>query len=125
MPLRTARTPCATWRRQVDLVLVVGSRNSSNSCRLKEVARSRGVVAHLIEQAGEIDPAWLHGVQRVGVTAGASTPEALVVGVCERLVALGASALRTLPGAPERVHFRLPAGLEPAVRAETEVAAAH
>jgi 4-hydroxy-3-methylbut-2-en-1-yl diphosphate reductase len=111
--------------RQVELVLVVGSRNSSNSCRLKEVARSRGVMAHLIEQASEIDPAWLHGVQRVGVTAGASTPEALVVGVCERLVALGARSVNALPGEPERVHFRLPAGLEPAAQAETEVAAAH
>jgi 4-hydroxy-3-methylbut-2-en-1-yl diphosphate reductase len=111
--------------KQVDLVLVVGSRNSSNSCRLKEVARSRGVQAHLIEQAGEINPAWLHGVQRVGVTAGASTPEALVVGVCERLVALGARSVKALPGEPERVHFRLPAGLEPAARADVEVAAAH
>ena len=79
----------------------------------------------LIEQASEIDPAWLVGVQRVGVTAGASTPEALVVGVCDRLVALGATSVHTLPGAPERVHFRLPPGLEPAVQAEAEVAAAH
>jgi 4-hydroxy-3-methylbut-2-en-1-yl diphosphate reductase len=111
--------------RQVALVLVVGSRNSSNSCRLMEVARSRGVMAHLIEQASEIDPAWLQGVQRVGVTAGASTPEALVAGVCERLVALGARSVSALPGEPERVHFRLPAGLEPAARPEAEVAVAH
>ncbi len=100
--------------RTVDLVLVVGSRNSSNACRLQEVARQCGVPAALIGHAGEIDPAWLQGVQRVGVTAGASTPETLVEGVCERLATLGGRTLQTLPGEPERVHFRLPAGLAPA-----------
>ena len=99
--------------RRVDLLLVVGSRNSSNSCRLQEVAERCGVSARLIQQAAEIDPAWLIGVRRIGVTAGASTPEALVSGVCERLVALGADAVHQLEGEPERVHFRLPAGLEP------------
>ncbi len=94
--------------RQVDLLLVVGSRNSSNSCRLREVAQGCGVSSWLIEQADEIDPAWLRGVTRIGVTAGASTPESLVIGVCRRLAALGAGPARQMAGEPERVHFRLP-----------------
>jgi 4-hydroxy-3-methylbut-2-enyl diphosphate reductase len=99
--------------RQVDLLLVVGARNSSNSCRLQEVGAQCGVVAQLIQHASEIDPAWLQGVSRIGVTAGASTPEALVSGVCERLAALGATGVRQMPGEPEQVHFRLPPELEP------------
>jgi 4-hydroxy-3-methylbut-2-enyl diphosphate reductase len=94
--------------RQVDLVLVVGARNSSNSCRLREVAELQGVAAWLIEDATQIDPAWLPGVRSIGVTAGASTPEVLVQGVCERLRALGAGTVRQLPGKPEDVSFRLP-----------------
>ncbi|HSN70018.1 MAG TPA: 4-hydroxy-3-methylbut-2-enyl diphosphate reductase, partial [Steroidobacteraceae bacterium] len=76
----------------VDLVLVVGARNSSNSNRLKEVAVQLGVHGYLIEDAGEIDPRWLVGVARVGITAGASAPEYLVDGVLSRLAALGAKS---------------------------------
>ena len=94
---------------QVDLVLVVGARNSSNSRRLREVAAQRGVPAHLVQEAAEIDPAWLLRVARVGVSAGASTPEVLVQGVCERLSALGARSVRQIDGTPETVTFRLPA----------------
>ncbi len=92
----------------VQLVLVVGSRNSSNANRLREVAADQGVAARLIECAADIDAAWLRGVSRVGITAGASTPESLVREVCERLAQLGATSVRELPGRPETTRFRLP-----------------
>ena len=94
---------------QADLVLVVGARNSSNSRRLREVAAQRDRPAHLVQDADEIDPAWLEGVRRVGICAGASTPELLVQGVCARLRALGARAVLEIEGTPESVMFRLPA----------------
>ncbi len=103
---------------QVDLVLVVGARNSSNSNRLREVAVQQGVRAFLIEEARDLDPAWLEGVARVGLTAGASAPEFLVQEVRERLVALGVTVTRQLPGLREQVTFRLPAALEMAGRSE-------
>ena len=93
---------------QCDLVLVVGSVNSSNSNRLRELAEKQGVEAYLIDGAGDIDPAWLHGKRRVGVTAGASAPEVLVEGVQARLRALGAGAVRSLQGEPEDMVFALP-----------------
>ncbi|MCB1960941.1 MAG: 4-hydroxy-3-methylbut-2-enyl diphosphate reductase [Rhodocyclaceae bacterium] len=96
---------------QVDLVLVVGSKNSSNSNRLREVAALRRVPAHLIDNAEAIDPAWLDGKKRIGVTAGASAPEILVTAVIERLRALGAQSVRTLQGAEENVTFPLPKSL--------------
>jgi 4-hydroxy-3-methylbut-2-enyl diphosphate reductase len=93
---------------ECDLVLVVGSANSSNSNRLRELAERDGVEAHLIDGAEHIDPAWIIGKQRIGVTAGASAPELLVQGVLERLRELGASGLRELDGKPEDVVFALP-----------------
>lgn len=93
---------------QCDLVLVVGSANSSNSNRLREVAERKGVQAHLVDGPEMIDPQWLQGVQRVGVTAGASAPDVLVSQVLDRLKALGAISVRTLEGAPENVSFPLP-----------------
>jgi 4-hydroxy-3-methylbut-2-en-1-yl diphosphate reductase len=93
---------------QVDVVLVVGARNSSNSNRLREVAAQCGVPAYLIEDASELQPGWLDGVDRVGVTAGASAPEFLVTEVRERLAELGARTERQLPGVRENVTFRLP-----------------
>lgn len=93
---------------EVDFLLVVGADNSSNTRRLCEVAEQRGVRARRIEEAGAIDPRWLAGVRRVGVTAGASTPEVLVQGVLARLSALGAIAVREQPGVREPVAFRLP-----------------
>lgn len=92
----------------VDVVLVLGARNSSNSNRLREVAQQCGCPAYQLEEADQLDPRWLDGRSRVGVTAGASVPEALVVELCERLRALGAQAPRELPGTIERVVFRLP-----------------
>ena len=91
-----------------DLVLVVGSPNSSNSNRLREVAKQFDVPAYLIDNAGQIDPAWLAGRKRVGVTAGASAPEVLVDEVIARLRELGAGSVRTLEGTPENVNFPLP-----------------
>ena len=93
---------------ECDLVLVVGSPNSSNSNRLRELAEREGVEAHLIDGAGEIDPAWIEGRARIGVTAGASAPDVLVRGVLERLRELGAGGVRELHGEPEDMVFALP-----------------
>lgn len=100
-----------TMAAQVDRVLVVGARNSSNSNRLREVAAQMGVPAMLIQDATEIDDAFLRGASAVGITAGASTPEVLVAAVCNRLRALGATAIRSAPGPAENVTFRLPSVL--------------
>jgi 4-hydroxy-3-methylbut-2-enyl diphosphate reductase len=94
-----------------DLVLVVGSANSSNSNRLREVAERKGIPAYLIDGAEAIDPAWLVGRSRIGITAGASAPELLVQQVIERLKSLGAISVRTMPGLHENVSFPLPKGL--------------
>ncbi|HVI59287.1 MAG TPA: 4-hydroxy-3-methylbut-2-enyl diphosphate reductase [Luteimonas sp.] len=94
---------------QCDLVLVVGSPNSSNSNRLRELAEREGVEAYLIDGADEIDPRWVEGRRHVGVTAGASAPDVLVQGVIDRLHALGAaSGVRELSGEPESMVFALP-----------------
>ena len=94
--------------RECDLVLVVGSPNSSNSNRLRELAERDGVAAYLIDGPEEIDPAWLHGRARVGVTAGASAPDVLVQGVLDRLRVLGGGEARELAGEPENMVFALP-----------------
>ena len=91
-----------------DLVLVVGSPNSSNSNRLRELAEREGVEAYLIDGADEIDPAWVAGKSRIGVTAGASAPDVLVQGVISRLHELGAAGVRELDGEPENMVFALP-----------------
>ena len=91
-----------------DLVLVVGSPNSSNSNRLRELAEREGVEAYLIDGAPEIDPAWIIDRRHIGVTAGASAPDVLVRGVIERLRELGANGVRELDGEPEDMVFALP-----------------
>ena len=91
-----------------DLVIVVGSPNSSNSNRLREVAQNRGIAAHLVDSAEQIDPAWLARCSRVGVSAGASAPEVLVEAVVARLRELGAAEVTTLSGIEENVVFSLP-----------------
>jgi 4-hydroxy-3-methylbut-2-enyl diphosphate reductase len=93
---------------QCDLVLVVGSPNSSNSNRLRELAEREGVEAYLIDGAVEIDPRWVKGRKRIGITAGASAPEILVRGVIERLRELGAEHVGELSGEPENMVFALP-----------------
>ena len=93
---------------QCDVVIVVGSPNSSNSNRLREVAQNRGVAAYLVDSAELIDEAWIKGSRRVGVTAGASAPEILVTQVLTRLKELGADAVQDMEGHPEHVTFPLP-----------------
>ena len=100
---------------QCDLVIVVGSPNSSNSNRLREVAQSKGCEAHMIELAAQIEPAWLVGKRRIGVTAGASAPEALVLEVIDRLQSFGAHAVKKLDGIEEHVRFPMPRGLSESV----------
>jgi 4-hydroxy-3-methylbut-2-enyl diphosphate reductase len=95
-----------------DLVIVVGSPNSSNSNRLREVAMNRGVDAYLVDGAGEIRAEWLAGRRQVGVTAGASAPEVLVQQVIRRLEALGAGKVLQLEGNAEHVVFSLPRELQ-------------
>jgi 4-hydroxy-3-methylbut-2-enyl diphosphate reductase len=104
---------------EIDLLLVIGSRNSSNSNRLVEVARVTGVDAYLIEDATEIDVHWLEGVTAVGVTSGASAPERLVAGVCDWFRAHGVREIRPFASVFEDVVFRLPVELR---RAETPAA---
>ncbi len=93
---------------ECDLVLVVGSPNSSNSNRLRELAEREGVEAYLIDGAAEIDPRWIEGRRHIGVTAGASAPDVLVQGVIARLRELGAGGLRELDGQLEDMIFALP-----------------
>ncbi len=103
--------------REVDLVLVIGSRNSSNSNRLVDVTREMGVPAHLIDDEHGIDPAWLEGVQTVGITSGASAPESLVMRVVAYFKQLGVEQVESHELVDENVHFQLPAQLRRAVGA--------
>jgi 4-hydroxy-3-methylbut-2-enyl diphosphate reductase len=96
---------------QCDVVIVVGSPNSSNSNRLREVAQARGIPAYMVDSAEEVKPEWVAGKRQVGVTAGASAPEVLVTELIARLKALGAGSVRQLDGVSERVVFTLPRGL--------------
>ena len=96
---------------QVDVVIVVGSPNSSNSNRLREVAAKRGVPAYMVDRASELRREWVAGKTRVGVTAGASAPEVLVREVIETLRGLGAASVRSLDGVVETTVFPMPRGL--------------
>jgi 4-hydroxy-3-methylbut-2-en-1-yl diphosphate reductase len=95
----------------VDLLLVIGSRNSSNSNRLVEVARAGGVPSHLIDDEGDIDEGWLDGVETVGITSGASAPEKLVRRVCDWFRARGAQSIEPYRMVDEDVTFKLPVEL--------------
>jgi 4-hydroxy-3-methylbut-2-enyl diphosphate reductase len=96
---------------QVDVVIVVGSPTSSNSNRLREVARKLGTASYMVDSAEELQAEWFEGRQRVGLTAGASAPDVLVQAVIERLRALGALSVRKMDGIQETVKFPLPKGL--------------
>jgi 4-hydroxy-3-methylbut-2-enyl diphosphate reductase len=96
---------------QVDIVIVVGSPTSSNSNRLREVAKKLGTESYMVDSADELRAEWFEGRQRVGLTAGASAPEILVRAVIDRIKALGAVSVRTLDGIQETVKFPLPKGL--------------
>jgi 4-hydroxy-3-methylbut-2-enyl diphosphate reductase len=101
---------------EIDLLLVVGSSNSSNSNRLVEVAHAAGIEAHLIEDETQIDEGWLAGAETVGLTSGASAPERLVVRVCRWFRDRGVAEIRPLRSVVEDVVFRLPAELRPTAR---------
>ena len=96
---------------RVDVVIVVGSPNSSNSNRLREVAAHRGVPSYMVDNASELQPEWIAGKRRIGVTAGASAPELLVTQVIDRLRTLGADSVTELSGVVERTVFPMPKGL--------------
>jgi 4-hydroxy-3-methylbut-2-enyl diphosphate reductase len=98
---------------QCDVVIVVGSPNSSNSNRLREVSENMGVPAYLVDNAADLRPEWIAGKRRVGITAGASAPEVLVEELIARLKSLGAKSVRPLEGISENVVFTLPRGLAP------------
>ncbi|WIV99597.1 4-hydroxy-3-methylbut-2-enyl diphosphate reductase [Kinneretia aquatilis] len=96
---------------QVDVVIVVGSPTSSNSNRLRELAERLGTPGYMVDAAEDLQPEWLDGRARVGLTAGASAPDVLVQAVINRLRELGATTVRSLPGVEEHVRFPLPMGL--------------
>jgi 4-hydroxy-3-methylbut-2-enyl diphosphate reductase len=98
---------------QVDVVVVVGSPTSSNSNRLRELAERMGTPAYMVDSADDLQSTWFEGKSRVGLTAGASAPDVLVQTVIERLRALGAVSVRSLPGVQETMKFPLPKGLKP------------
>jgi 4-hydroxy-3-methylbut-2-enyl diphosphate reductase len=101
---------------EIELLLVVGSHNSSNSIRLVDVAHAAGVASHLVDDASEIDEAWLDGVEVVGVTSGASAPERLVDGVCDWFRERGVDDISAFSSAYEDVVFKLPVELRRAER---------
>jgi 4-hydroxy-3-methylbut-2-enyl diphosphate reductase len=103
----------------VDIILVVGAKNSSNSNRLREIGEEAGIPSYLIADGGELDSRWLCGVRTVGITAGASAPEVLVVDVIGALRRAGPVEVSTLPGREEHIEFRLPAALADAQPKET------
>lgn len=104
----------------VDLILVVGATNSSNSNRLREIGAEEGVPSYLIADGSQLDPAWLKGVKTVGITAGASAPEVLVDDVIDALRRIGPVTVSVVPGREENIEFRLPAELT-SVRAAATV----
>lgn len=93
---------------RVDMLLVVGARNSSNSNRLREIGAESGIPSYLIDDARSLDPAWLEGVATVGVTAGASAPEKLVQDLIDRLGDFGSFIVEELAGVEEHMQFKLP-----------------
>ena len=95
----------------VDIVIVVGSPTSSNSNRLRELAQRLGTPAYMVDAPDDLQPAWFDGKRSVGLTAGASAPDILVQQVIQRLRALGAVSVRSVPGMEETIHFPLPMGL--------------
>jgi 4-hydroxy-3-methylbut-2-enyl diphosphate reductase len=97
---------------EVELMIVVGSPTSSNSNRLREVARKLGTESHMVDDASELRPEWLEGKTRIGLTAGASAPEVLVRDVIARIKSLGAVSVRRMEGIDEKVKFPLPKGLK-------------
>lgn len=96
---------------QVDLVIVVGSPNSSNSNRLRELSEKLGVISYMVDHPSQIDPEWFEGKKRVGLTAGASAPESLAQSIIDRIKEIGPRNVRMLDGIIENTAFPLPKGL--------------
>src|SRR5262249_13441307 len=117
---RTRQTGGRELSRLVDVILVVGATNSSNSNRLREIGTEAGVPSYLIADGSELKPEWVKDARTVGLTAGASAPEVLVEDVIEKLRQLGPVEVETLPGRQETMEFRLPLELN---RGRAEVAA--
>ena len=112
------QTAVIAMAKQVDLLLVVGAHNSSNSNRLREIGENFKIPSYLIEDASMFDPAWLEGVKTVGITAGASAPESLVQDTIKRLRNYRAVSVSTLDGVEENIHFKLPKELADVPRPE-------
>jgi 4-hydroxy-3-methylbut-2-en-1-yl diphosphate reductase len=104
----------------VDVILVVGANNSSNSNRLREIGADAGIPSYLIADGSELDPRWVRDAKTVGITAGASAPEVLVEDVIEALRRLGPVEVSTLPGREETIEFRLPLELTPERRLSSQ-----
>lgn len=96
---------------QVDLVIVVGSPNSSNSNRLRELSEKLGVVSYMVDHPSQLNPEWFVGKKRIGLTAGASAPESLAQSIIDRIKELGPKSVRPLEGIVENTAFPLPKGL--------------
>jgi 4-hydroxy-3-methylbut-2-en-1-yl diphosphate reductase len=111
--------------KMIDILLVVGARNSSNSNRLREVGEQNGIIAHLIQDTKDLDPKWFTPRSRVGITAGASTPEILVQGVLDKLRDYGVEVVEDLDGVQESISFRLPAELLRAELKQKQAAHSH
>jgi 4-hydroxy-3-methylbut-2-enyl diphosphate reductase len=105
------QTAARELSRLVDLLIVVGASNSSNSNRLREIGAEAGIASYLVADGGEVDPSWLDGVETIGVTAGASAPDVLVQDVLDALARVAPIEISTLPGIEERIQFKLPAAL--------------
>jgi 4-hydroxy-3-methylbut-2-enyl diphosphate reductase len=99
--------------KEIDILLVVGARNSSNSNRLREVGEHSGLRAYLIEDIDDVNPTWFSEKTRVGITAGTSAPEEMVQKVLKKLYAYGVTKVNEMEGEPERMHFHLPESLFP------------
>ena len=104
----------------MDVILVVGANNSSNSNRLREIGADAGIPSYLIADGSELDPRWVRDAKTVGITAGASAPEVLVEDVIEALRRLGPVEVSTLPGREETIEFRLPLELTPERRLSSQ-----
>jgi len=106
--------------RRSDLLIVVGSRNSSNSNRLREIGSEMGIPSYLVDDGGDIDRSWLEGIRTIGITAGASAPESLVENVIGAIAAIRPLSVTQLDGVAENIEFALPAPLRNLVRAAAE-----
>ncbi len=114
------QTAVREMAKRSDLLIVVGSRNSSNSNRLREIGAEMGIPSHMVDDGSDIDPSWLEGVRTIGITAGASAPESLVESVIAAIAAIRPTSVTQLDGVAENLEFTLPAPLRNLVRAAAE-----